>query len=68
MSESENSPELSLPARLEGQGGEVQARVLPWQGSGDVVALAGSDCFVVAPEGAGELAAGGWVDVLPRNG
>ena len=59
---------LFLPARLEGQGGEVQARVLPWQGSGDVVALAGSDCFVVAPEGAGELAAGGWVDVLPRNG
>jgi len=59
---------LFLPARLEGQGGDVEARVLPWQGSGDVVALAGSDGFVVAPEGAGELAAGGWVDVLPRNG
>ena len=58
---------LFLPARLEGQGGDVSVRVLPWQGSGDVVAVAQGNCFAVIPENAGELAAGSWVDVLPRR-
>lgn len=59
---------LFLPARLEGQGSEVRVHPLPWQGSGDVVALTRSDCFLVVPDDVKELAAGAWVDVLPRNG
>ena len=59
---------LFLPARLEGQGSEVTVHSLPWQGSGDVVALTRSDCFLVVPDNVKELAAGAWVDVLPRNG
>ncbi len=58
---------LFLPARLEGQGGDVSVRVLPWQGSGDVVAVAQGNCLAVIPDNAGELAAGSWVDVLPRR-
>lgn len=59
---------LFLPARLEGENSSVAVRVLPWQGSGDVVALAQSDCFLVVPDNVTELAAGAWVDVLPRPG
>jgi molybdopterin molybdotransferase len=58
---------LFLPARLEGEHGDVRVRVLPWQGSGDVVAVARGNCFAVIPEDAGELAADSWVDVLPRR-
>lgn len=53
-----------LPARLEGSGSEVTVRRLPWQGSGDVVTLAASNCFLVVPEDKAELPAGSYVDVL----
>lgn len=53
-----------LPARLEGSGPEVTVRWLPWQGSGDVVTLAASNCFLVVPEDKAELPAGSYVDVL----
>lgn len=59
---------MFLPACLEGQNAEVAVRVLPWQGSGDVVALARSQCFLVVPDNVTELSAGSWVDVLPRPG
>ncbi|MGH7751783.1 MAG: molybdopterin molybdotransferase MoeA [Gemmatimonadales bacterium] len=59
---------LFLPACLEGQNADVGVRALPWQGSGDVVALARSNCFLVVPDNVTELAAGSWVDVLPRPG
>lgn len=58
---------LFLPARLEGQGTDTCVRPLRWQGSGDVAALAGSNCFLVVPEDVSELAAGSWVDILPRR-
>jgi molybdopterin molybdotransferase len=58
---------LFLPARLEGEHGDVRVRVLPWQGSGDVVAVAQGNCFAVIPDDAGELAAGSWADVLLRR-
>jgi molybdopterin molybdotransferase len=57
---------LFLPARLEGQESDVSVRALPWQGSGDVVALAQANCMLVVPDNVTELAAGAWVDVLPR--
>lgn len=59
---------MFLPAQLEGEGGEVAVRAVPWQGSGDVAALAGSNCFLVVPEGVTGLAAGTYVDVFPRSG
>ncbi|MCI0402980.1 MAG: molybdopterin molybdotransferase MoeA [Acidobacteria bacterium] len=59
---------LFLPARLEGQGSDVTVRALPWQGSGDVVAVAQANCILVVPDNVSELAAGAWVDVLPRRG
>ena len=59
---------LFLPAQLEGENSDVTVRVLPWQGSGDVVALTRSNCFLVVPDNVSELAAGSWVDVLPRCG
>jgi molybdopterin molybdotransferase len=49
-----------LPARIEWQGREAQVTQLPWQGSGDIVALAGPE----RPE----IAVGEMVDVLPRRG
>jgi len=56
-----------LPARLEGEGSDLSVRALPWQGSGDLVALAASDCFLVVPEDRAELPAGELVDVLLRT-
>jgi molybdopterin molybdotransferase len=39
-----------LPAKLDREGNEVRVRTLPWQGSGDLVTLARSDCFLVFPD------------------
>jgi len=57
-----------LPARVETVKGEPEVSALPWQGSGDVVAIAQSNAFlIVSPEklnwDAGEMAL-----VLPRPG
>jgi len=59
---------MFLPARLEGEGPDVTVRVLPWQGSGDVVALTKANCFLVVPHDVERLEAGAWADVLPRRG
>jgi len=57
-----------LPAELNWDGGEPEVRELPWQGSGDIVAVARAACFLVVRPERLELAAGEWVDVLPRRG
>jgi molybdopterin molybdotransferase len=41
-----------------------QVRFVPWHGSGDLVALARSNCFLVVPEAAGKLKAGSLVHIL----
>jgi molybdopterin molybdotransferase len=56
-----------VPARLSREEGETYVEQLPWQGSGDVAALARADCFLVVPETKLEFAAGDWVDVLLRR-
>jgi molybdopterin molybdotransferase len=56
-----------LPARIGWASGEPVVKELPWQGSGDIVALAAANCFLVVPEKRLEMAAGDWVDVLPRR-
>jgi len=39
-----------------------------WQGSGDVVALADTNCFLVVHESKLDWEVGEWIDVLPRRG
>jgi molybdopterin molybdotransferase len=57
-----------LPARIDWEGREARVAQLPWQGSGDLVALALANGFlIVAPEQP-DIAPGEWVDVLPRRG
>ncbi len=56
-----------LPAQLDWSSGEPIVRELPWQGSGDLVALAQANCFLVVPPTRLAFAAGEWVEVLPRR-
>ena len=51
-----------LPARLEPDGSEVTP--VPWQGSGDVPALARANAFLVAEADRESWAAGDWIRVL----
>jgi len=57
-----------LPARIEWEGREARVTQLPWQGSGDIVALALANGFLVVGPDRPEMAVGEWVDVLPRRG
>jgi len=57
-----------LPARIEWQGPEARVTQLPWQGSGDIVALALANGFLVVGPDRPEIEPGEWVDVLPRRG
>ncbi len=57
-----------LPARIEWEGREARVTQLPWQGSGDIVALALANGFLIVGPERPEIAAGEWVDVLPRRG
>ena len=57
-----------LPARIEWEGREARVTQLPWQGSGDIVALALANGFLVVGPERPEIAAGEWVDILPRRG
>jgi len=57
-----------LPARVEWEGREASVTQLPWQGSGDIVALALANSFLVVGPEHPEINAGEWVDVLPRRG
>jgi len=57
-----------VPAEVSWPGGEPTVQELPWQGSGDIVALARANGYLVVHPERLELAAGEWVDVLPRRG
>ncbi|MGH9865122.1 MAG: molybdopterin molybdotransferase MoeA [Candidatus Acidiferrales bacterium] len=57
-----------LPAALDWTNGETSVSELPWQGSGDIAALARGNCFLVVHQSKLKLAEGEWVDVLPRRG
>jgi len=56
-----------LPARIEWHGAEPQVSGLKWQGSGDIAALAGANCFLVVPAERGKIASGERVSVLLRK-
>jgi len=57
-----------LPARIEWEGREARVTQLPWQGSGDVVALALANGYLIVGPERPDIPAGEWVDVLPRRG
>lgn len=57
-----------LPAALDWTNGEATVSELSWQGSGDIATLARGNCFLVVHQSKVKLAAGEWVDVLPRRG
>lgn len=52
-----------LPARCD-FGLAPQVRLSPWQGSGDIAAFARSNCFLVVPAEAEQIAAGSIVQVM----
>jgi len=57
-----------LPAQISWGTGEPVVGELPWQGSGDIVALAHANCFIVVPANKLEWAAGESIGVLIRRG
>ena len=56
-----------LPARIEWHSAEPQVSALKWQGSGDIAALAGANCFLVVPAEREKIASGERVSVLLRK-
>ena len=56
-----------LPARVEWRGGAPEVKALKWQGSGDIAALAKSNCFLVVPADRDKIAVGERVSVLLRK-
>lgn len=56
-----------LPAIAAWPGGSPEVTVLPWQGSGDIAALAKANCFLVVAEDVGEICAGDRANILLRK-
>jgi molybdopterin molybdotransferase len=55
-----------LPATLSGEFEQSEVELVRWQGSGDIAATAGSNCYVVVPPDRERIEAGEWVPVLLR--
>lgn len=55
-----------LPAILSGEFEKAEVELAPWQGSGDIAALARANCYVVIPPDRERIAAGEWVSLLMR--
>lgn len=56
-----------LPAHIEWHSAEPRVRALKWQGSGDIAALAGANCFLVVPAEREKITSGERVSVLLRK-
>jgi molybdopterin molybdotransferase len=56
-----------LPAVLSGEFENAEVELARWQGSGDIAALARSNCYVVIPPDRERIDAGEWVAVLLRR-
>lgn len=56
-----------LPARLSWQKSTPEVAALPWQGSGDIAALAQANCYLVIPADRDRLQEGERVSVLLRK-
>lgn len=55
-----------LPAALSGEFENAEVELARWQGSGDIAALARSNCYVVIPPDRERIDAGEWVSLLLR--
>ncbi len=55
-----------MPARAGVRDGEPEVNLVGYQGSGDLVGMAAANCFLVVRPEQTDLAAGDWVDVLPK--
>ena len=55
-----------LPAQLSGEFEYGEVELVRWQGSGDIAAVARSNCFVVIPPDREQIKPGEWVPVLLR--
>jgi molybdopterin molybdotransferase len=53
-----------LPASCTFAGAEAEVALVSWQGSGDLAALARSNCLLVIPEETASLAAGEMASIL----
>jgi len=56
-----------LPAVVSGEFDQAEAELVPWQGSGDVAAIARANCYVVIPPDRECLAAGEWVAAMKTD-
>jgi molybdopterin molybdotransferase len=56
-----------LPARVEWRGTKPEVKALPWQGSGDIAALAHANCFLVVAADRGRVSIGETVPILLRK-
>lgn len=56
-----------LPARVDRSANGPLVNLVGWQGSGDLVGVAASNCFVVLHPDQTSLAAGDWVDVMVKE-
>ena len=55
-----------LPAILSGEFENAEVELARWQGSGDIAALAASNCYLVIPPDREQIGAGEWVSVMVR--
>jgi len=56
-----------LPAVLAGEFEDSQVELVPWQGSGDLAAVARANCYVVVPPDCERIAAGEWTALMMRE-
>jgi molybdopterin molybdotransferase len=55
-----------LPAVLSGEFENAEVELARWQGSGDIAALAGANCYLVIPPDREQISAREWVPVMMR--
>jgi molybdopterin molybdotransferase len=58
---------MFMPARARVENRDPVVELIHWQGSGDLVGAAAANCFLVIHPHQTELAAGDWVDVMPKE-
>jgi molybdopterin molybdotransferase len=56
-----------LPAILSGEFENSEVELVPWQGSGDVAAIARSNCYVVTSPDRDQISVGEFVPILLRS-
>ena len=56
-----------LPARVEWRGAKPEVKALPWQGSGDIAALARANCFMMVAADRGQISVGETMPILLRK-